>query len=852
MLPGIPDTGPTASWRVLPFAFLRQAGFPLALLDPLRAPEVGAQAARTDRAEAAERAAAGRLRALLHRNALGDAHPDITGRLGQGRDLRARHLRRLRALGPDTERALEEWQEAVRLSREAGREFARAHRTALDAGRAAVVCAFDDDALRQMLLLSNDAQYAFFADWLDTRSGPLSAAERSRVDTLARYLQRACTKNETHSHFGPFTPARLTEHGELGWSAGADTVRTVFLTHWAAQELARTALRDTRLADRVRPRRHPLTFLRDERAERFAFATAAVSDFGNWRFRKSAERALSPVEAWILRHSDGGSELRELRRLWHARHPQEPTDPTLFDGVVADLTADGWLIAEFEIPSGTVDALGDLRAALPRHPAAADLLRLTDELQALLVEFAQAGPDIRPVLLDRIKRRFEETTGRSANRGQGDIYADRSVLFEECRSTLRDLTVGPAITDFLSRELTLAYELVLVLPRLRIQLETELLHHWCLSRYGPGHDIPLRTLYEDFFADVAGLTAEVAAVEKRLADKAAEVTDVLLPRNARRHRVEVAEKSVRDLLAGCRAWPGAVLNPDVMFVADGAAELAAGDFLAVIGDCHAVRDLQTHTSIAPLLAKEFPQLPELVARYYAGIVAEDEVVVDIVREHGAKTSARVDLGLPDFEVAGRSPLPRDRVITPESVFVRVTDRRLELRDASLPGRLRLMAAPAGTPSILGDPLSVFAFPRHFGGGVLPVRHRSHIPRITCGRVVLQREEWRVPAERLTGGRTGGDDSADFAAALRLRAELELPAQVFAKVASEPKPVYVDWDAPLLVRQLLRMARRDGGQVTLSEMLPGPDTLWFSPDGHRYTSELRCTVFSPGESPGADA
>ncbi|UKZ02923.1 lantibiotic dehydratase family protein (plasmid) [Streptomyces viridifaciens] len=758
----------------------------------------------------------------------------------------------LRELGPDTAQAVEEWQEAARLSRVAGQDFARAHRAALDAGRSAVLAAFDNDALRQMLLLSNDAQYAFFIDWLDTRSGPISAAERSRVDTLARYLQRACTKNETHSHFGPFTPARLTDRGELGWSAGADTVRTAFLTHWAAQELARTALSDARLADRVRPRRRPLTFLRDGRVERFEFATAAVSDFGNWQFRKAAERLLTPVEEWVLRHSDGGSELHDLRRLWCGQYLREGADPAAFDAVVADLKADGWLITEFEIPSGTVDALGDLRAALPQHPAADDLVRTTDELGCLLAEFAQAGPDARPVLLDRIKRRFEETTGRSANRGQGDIYADRSVLFEECRSALRDLTFGPAITDFLSQELTLAYELALLLPRLRIQLESELLHHWCLSRYGPGCEIPLRTLYEDFFADVAELTAEVAAVEKQLADKAAEITAVLLPQNARGHRVEVGEDAVRDLLAGCRTWPGAVLNPDVMFVADGAAELAAGDFLAVIGDCHAVRDLQTHTSIAPLLAKEFPQLPELVARQYAGIVAEDEVVVDIVREHGAKTSARVDLGLSDFEVAGRSPRPRDEVITPESVFVRVTDHRLELRDASLSGRLRLMAAPAGTPSILGDPLSVFAFPRHFGGGVLPVRPRSHTPRITCGRVVLQREEWRVPAERLTGGRPGGDDSADFAAALRLRAELELPAQVFAKVASEPKPVYVDWDAPLLVRQLLRMARRDGGQVTLSEMLPGPDALWFSPDGQRYTCELRCTVFSPGENPGASA
>ncbi|MFE7591350.1 lantibiotic dehydratase [Kitasatospora sp. NPDC057512] len=847
MEPGTPVAGHPTAWSVLPLAFLRQAGFPLDLLDPLLAPEAARQAERAEAADAAERAAAGRLRGLLHREALGDAHADITRRLGQGQELRPRQLRLLEELGPDTARAVEEWRTAARSSQEVGQEFARSHRTALDRGRAAVLAAFDDEALRQMLLLSNDAQYDFFTGWLDSREGPATAAERGRIDTLARYLQRACTKNETHSHFGPFTPARLTPQGGPDWSTGAGLVRTAFMTHWAAQALASTASSDDRLVDRVRPRRRPLTFLLDGRVERFQFATDTVSDFDNWQFRKAAERALTPVEEWILRHGDGGTELHALRELWRGQHPEEGEGgAAAFDAVVADLKADGWLIAEFEVPSGTVDALGDLRAALPAHPDADGFRRLTDELRGLLAEFAQAEAHTRPELLDRIKRRFEEITGQPANRGQGDIYADRSVLFEECRSTLRDLTVGGAVTDFLSDELTLAYDLVLVLPRLRIQLETELLHRWSLRRYGPGHEVPLRTLYEDFFADVAGLTAEVDAIERQLADKAAEITAVLLPDDAGAHRVEVAEDALRKLLGSCRTWPGAVLNPDVMFVAKSADQLAAGDFLAVIGDCHAVRDLQTHTSIAPLLAGEFPELPELVARHYAGIVAEDEVVVDIVREHGAKTSARVDLGQPDFEVAGRSPRPRAEVITPESVFVRVTDQRLELRDTALPGRLRLMAAPAGTPSILGDPLSVFAFPRHFGGGVLPVRPREHTPRITCGRVVLQREEWRIPVGRLTGDRPGGDDAADFAAARRLRAELGLPAQVFAKVASEPKPVYVDWNAPLLVRQLFRMARTDGGKVTISEMLPGPDSLWFSPDGRHYTCELRCTVFSPGD------
>ncbi|WP_406727219.1 hypothetical protein WJ438_24920 [Streptomyces sp. GD-15H] len=95
------------------------------------------------------------------------------------------------------------------------------------------------------------------------------------------------------------------------------------------------------------------------------------------------------------------------------------------------------------------------------------------------------------------------------------------------------------------------------------------------------------------------------------------------------------------------------------------------------------------------------------------------------------------------------------------------------------------------------------------------------------------------------GRTGAQEAAEFVAACRLSSDLGLPRHVFVKVPGEPKPIYVDWQAPLLVRQLCRLAARRDGTLEISEMLPTPDQRWLSVHGHRYTSELRCAVFSPG-------
>lgn len=48
---------------------------------------------------------------------------------------------------------------------------------------------------------------------------------------------------------------------------------------------------------------------------------------------------------------------------------------------------------------------------------------------------------------------------------------------------------------------------------------------------------------------------------------------------------------------------------------------------------------------------------------------------------------------------------------------------------------------------------------------------------------------------------------------RLSSELGLPRHALVKVPGEPKPIYVDWLAPLLVRQLCRLAARNANAET---------------------------------------
>jgi hypothetical protein len=119
---------------------------------------------------------------------------------------------------------------------------------------------------------------------------------------------------------------------------------------------------------------------------------------------------------------------------------------------------------------------------------------------------------------------------------------------------------------------------------------------------------------------------------------------------------------------------------------------------------------------------------------------------------------------------------------------------------------------------------------------------GHGPRITIGRTVWQRETWHIPPAR---------GPACPEATPKWARDLGLPRRVFALSPGELKPIYIDFDSPVLTRILCRQIRRAAADlpdqpVRFTEMLPGPDDCWLADqDGRRYTSELRLVAVDLG-------
>ncbi|MFF7725522.1 lantibiotic dehydratase [Streptomyces sp. NPDC008001] len=875
---GAPPGREERAWSLVPVALLRHAGFPVSLLRHLADPAAADGADAVIACYDAVRSLAQQVKAEL-RGARAGREGDLASGVGMMRPFPEEALAQLGAcLSAPAMQVIERYQSAALLLDRTWRAFEEGFPARLGGTRRHVAGLFRDPALKQVLLLSNDARFAEFAAWLDGGSGGSDGHVRRMTDLLAMYLQRVATKNETHSHFGPLSVARLAPDADgVSWTE-RPLRRIAFLSHWAGERLAEVFSRRPEVFEHVRPRRRPLAFADGADISLYAFETTTGMP-GDWRFVAVTTGRLDPGRLWLWERCDGEHTVAQLRAAWAARAPERTPAPardqdSSFDAALNELIAEDWLVGRWEIPIGSADPLSVLESHLLRVPGGGSSdLATVHRLRTGLREFAEAPGDERAPRLAEMKETFEKITGTAANRADGMHYADRSIFYEEAYSPVAGLRFGRDVADLISRELSLVYETALLAPRLRIRREQDILRRWVEQRFGPGVPVPLQHFYAGFYADKPALARACEDVDRELAALDRELTALLLQGHTEHtedtghtghaggtgrvgggHEVLVERDRLEELLDRYPAAPPALCNPDVMIAAPDTAAIARGDFLAVVGDCHAVREVLTHSSFAPLIEAEAPEVLAEVHSRYLSLLDEDEELVDLARSHPDKTGAQLLYPCPDLEVYGLSPKSRDRVLQPRQLYVTARDGRIELRAHGTGKRLKLLAPLAGGPSIRQDPLSPFAFPRHFGGiGLRGVDH-DHLPRIRCGRVVLHRERWRIPARAFRGWSPGihraNGDAAEFTAGRRLRRGLGLPETGFAKVPGEPKPVYVDWGSPLLVRQLFRLARRSGGTgspVEFTEMLPSQDQLWLDIGGQRHTSELRCAVFSRGRS-----
>ena len=822
--PPVDHLAPLADgWLVWREFVLRSAGLPT---DHLRARAAPDAAMAVDALLAAEQAAArARLAAI-------EACEQSLGAEAEASALVRRALRRLRAGGVPEEQALPPLVARACASlraADAERESAHAHaeavlRAAAVRTREAILSRLGDPVFRGALTWQNRALLRSAAEPL-LRRPPTASDDKTRQkeQLIASYLQRYCAKNDTIGFFGPMAWGALAPGSAEPISSrpGAQLIshRAAYLEHWALDALGRRLAEDPTLRPWLAPRRFPMIWLDGDTAR---------APFGSV--------TLPPSLATVLAACDGERTAVEIAE---ALAVTAGIDRAAVLDALTDLADRGLVIWTLEIPTvgcrGFVSLLRGQLARVGAEGARARALEAVDALERCITEVAAAAED--PASLDAALAAQDETfrrlTGIEPTRRPGEMYAGRTLCYEDCRRDV-EVSLGRPLLERLAPTLAL--------------LATA--QRWYSHSMGQAYTAALREVYAKCLAEASG--APVMALQfwlharllfPPIGGQAPDGVAGLLERyhacwaellglrpGARRISCSARELEPRvraAFAAPCPGWPGARWHsPDVMVAATDLEAIRRGDYVLVLGEMHAM----INTLEQELFVDGHPD-PEHVIRTLTAdqpsprmgwVMSKDRAgrgMLTMLTMHPGDTALEVD--------HARSWRPAAQTVSIGELIVVERGSTLELCTRDLRRRWDVVVWLEG---VLGGDLPLLA-------------PAPHAPRVTIDDVVVCRESWSFDAASLTFA-TRSTRLERFAGARRWASEHGLPRRVFFKVSSESKPCYLDLESPLYVEIFAKLVRR-GGKVSVTEMLPDLEQCWLrDAEGRGYTSEFRMVVVDP--------
>ncbi|MGH9350049.1 MAG: lantibiotic dehydratase, partial [Vicinamibacterales bacterium] len=618
---------------------------------------------------------------------------------------------------------------AVRLLQSRGPEARAALRATFSAERLRVRSALRD--------LAADPSFREAVVWQNRRAfkyavAPLAAAPIEHLDSemrkkellVASYAQRYSVKNETIGFFGPVGWARFSE-GPIAATVECGpallAARQVYFESWCIDEVARALDTRPELGPWRIPRLQP--FVRLE-GTRVMTASRVIVE-------------LPPDHARLLAACDGTRHAKALARDFQSACGSSfPTDAAV-DALLECWQRAGYLTWTFEgprelHPERTLgERLGAIDDRALRERAQAELQAI--EASARLVQAAAGDAEALDGALDALESTFSRITGIPPTRSAGQMYAARTLVYEDCR---RDVAVDFG-SDVLRR---LGPPMSLVLQSAR----------WAVHELARRHALELRRAYDllsgggrrevtlgSFFArtslvgDSRGALSPVAAgVRAALQQRWAEV----LGASPAAHRIQFRSRDLRPAVSAAFHAPGAppsawarYISPDVMIDAPSIEAIRRGEYQIVLGEVHVINTLAQSAFMT-----QCPDADGVIRALDRD--CPDPRVFWLAPKEASPQRVQYSRKPNDFVYAASrdpSPAPPDRTL-PVAELV-VVDAAGALVVQTRDGRLRFPCLEFFGYLMMRKEVNLFG----------PLASQSHRPRVTIDDVVICREQWQV-------------------------------------------------------------------------------------------------------------
>lgn len=642
---------------------------------------------------------------------------------------------------------------------------------------------------------------------------------RERERHLLLYLQRVAAKNDTFSEFGPSAWGRIDKQiggVKIDIQSGV-AAREAFLERWTAHTAASAMNGDPDIFAELIPRRNPNGRLDKSR---FVFTESGQSI------------ELDSAELELIERCDGTTPV-------HALGTQVEKIRTLVEKEV--------LRCEVEVPALEPYAFAVLRDDVARWRAGdarerwLSILQPIAELSQKFVSAVEIT-DRRQILSEAGAKLQELGAARKA--GERFLYSATNPIgeecFRECGFSMDEKLIDEVVVDaapwidlwrdsyaFVASRV--ADNLRGILNKMSIQngaVPLPAFLHACeaakLPLTGPG----LVALAHIAFQEVKMAFRDMMKAHAGEAEYELTVEHChFVRRNFQYSKFDEYTYPSADLQISARSREA----------------IAAGDYQWILAELHPPVALLHHGGYWSCpdkisLNKALVQTIGGKPNFHFGFFAADFT---------SHTTVRLFEALPDFSnfVAPQRANPKWRIVAPAEAEVYVDEpsgdvcvRKIDSREY-LGSFARAWVIPLGF------------HPFQFG-------MRPHMPRLRCGRVIVQRRAWTVKSEELAPGNYTGISRHLVLAVERLRAQRDLPRYIYIRPTEEvlrrsgaegrdkdTKPVFIDLESYLFLEIFHRWLIK-AGELEVTEMLPDPAHLvWPESDGRR-TFELR-TLITPG-------
>ena len=834
---------PGGRWTMWRQAGLRGAGFPVAQVLKLSAPECGLAAddllQAEDAAEQMRNEALSSINNALDRLRSDSAWEDEDKRVPLLKALRSLKKGKLAAsldVDPPVKSAIEAFRAASAIRDLAAVNFRQTFEDSVVRVSQAIYDIVGSDRFREAIIWQNRSAYHTGVDTLIRKQpGAITRGfkRRQNEELVANYLQRYCVKNDTIGFFGPVGWASIAPEGEaIVTNPGPSLLaaRKVYFEGWCIDSLGKKIVGDKAIRRWVAPHRKP--FIRVEGATLYLGANRLTR--------------LSAKMAAVIQACDGERTAHQIARQLRGDSSLEINGEQQVYRILEGLCEMGLIGWSIEVPiiSHPEQAL---RQALERieeetlRESALDALGGLEASRNAVACAAGNAEKLDQALAD-LEATFTQLTSLSASRAAGQTYAARTLVYEDCRRDI-EVNLGPEIFESLG-------------PPLSLILTSA---NWATHKIAEIY----RGHFEDIYHDLARKTGSPVVdamsfwqraqpllygeslptarmIEHMLQDR----WEAILSITPGQRQVTYASEQLRPQVmkafdAPRPPWQLARYHsPDVMIAASSPEAICRGDYQLVMGEIH----LAINTLGAALFMDQHPHPEELLRALEIDIPKARLVPFTPKQWPGMNLRTRQLLALPrDVRVA----FTEDSIADPGSRTVPIADLVIENTGAGLvvrtqDGRVRFDIIEA-----MGSMLTNVAV-----NSLKLLRPEKHTPRVTIDRLVVCRETWRFSASDMEFAYEK-QDTDRFLAIRRWARAQGAPRFVFVKVPVEMKPFYLDFDSPIYVDIFAKMVRRTkehgsaDAMIIMTEMLPHHGETWLSDcDGQHYTSELRLVVLDP--------